>query len=367
MLALTRFFFSLHVTSVPSRIRHSAGFRFAQCLKRYKDSGAKRQLYNAGKYALSLNTTFWSSMNKHFPHTVFVNVWVCCAVVSTAVSYSWDIKADWGLLEWRRAPPGSSFRTRMNALFLRKQRVLRWSFFYYFAMVSDGLFRTAWVLTISTPDTLHIKTGIPSDWFKSIIYAFEILRRNQWNFFRLENEHLANVDKEKVINIVTLKRKGGGDAAAAAAAAVVGGVASDSAPNAHSSSSEVVVGQTHRHRVMCPTPVVYFGERCVRWVALQWASFQAWYRGEPPPPPTPSPSHTQLVQTQRRPSGASASSTGAGSSGAGAGNGTRWQRAASEARFVATGLHSAGAKAGTELRAAASELRSSLAVPAMYM
>ena len=60
-------------------------------------------------------------------------------------------------------------------------------------------------------------------------------------------------------------------------------------------------------------------------------------------------------------------STGASSNGAGAGNGTRWQRAASEARSVATGLHSAGAKAGTELRAAASELRSNLAVPAMYM
>ena len=157
-------------------------FRFAQCLKRYKDSGATRQLWNAGKYALSLNTTFWSSMNKHFPST-FTVPWVACAVISTLASYSWDLKADWGLLEWRSPsnPADRSFRARMNARFLRRQRVLRWSFPYYFAMVSDGLFRLAWVATISSPDSLGNLVGIPADYFKSIIYSLEVLRRNQWS------------------------------------------------------------------------------------------------------------------------------------------------------------------------------------------
>ena len=45
---------------------------------------------------------------------------------------------------------------------------------------------------------------IPSDYFKSIIYALEILRRQQWNFYRLENEHLTNCEQYRVVNIVPL-------------------------------------------------------------------------------------------------------------------------------------------------------------------
>lgn len=172
-------------------------FRFAQCLKRWKDSGARKQLYNAGKYALSLNTTLWSNLNKHFPDGGFVTPWILCAVASTITSYLWDVKADWGLMEWNPRAPS------LTAKVLRQRRVVRWDGFYYFAMVTDGLMRLAWVLTISAPTTLGI--NIPTDYFKSIIYCVEVIRRNQWNFYRLENEHLANVENQRVVNIVPLK------------------------------------------------------------------------------------------------------------------------------------------------------------------
>ena len=45
---------------------------------------------------------------------------------------------------------------------------------------------------------------IPSDYFKSIIYSLEIVRRQQWNFYRLENEHLTNCEQYRVVNIVPL-------------------------------------------------------------------------------------------------------------------------------------------------------------------
>ena len=39
---------------------------------------------------------------------------------------------------------------------------------------------------------------------QSIIYSLEILRRQQWNFYRLENEHLTNCEQYRVVNIVPL-------------------------------------------------------------------------------------------------------------------------------------------------------------------
>lgn len=32
----------------------------------------------------------------------------------------------------------------------------------------------------------------------------EVIRRNQWNYFRLENEHLNNVGKFRAVNIIPL-------------------------------------------------------------------------------------------------------------------------------------------------------------------
>ena len=57
------------------------------------------------------------------------------------------------------------------------------------------------MFTIS-PTTYGIP--IPTDYFKSIIYSLEILRRQQWNFYRLENEHLTNCEQYRVVNIVPL-------------------------------------------------------------------------------------------------------------------------------------------------------------------
>ena len=84
---------------------------------------------------------------------------------------------------------------------LRKELTLQYRFFYYFSMVSNFLLRITWVFTIS-PTSYGIP--IPSDYFKSIIYSLEIVRRQQWNFYRLENEHLTNCEHYRVVNIVPL-------------------------------------------------------------------------------------------------------------------------------------------------------------------
>jgi len=69
---------------------------------------------------------------------------------------------------------------------------------YYFAIISNVLIRFIWVIYIpsgSTPDT----------YLRLFIAGFlEMLRRWQWNFFRLENEHLGNMDQYRVTHEVPL-------------------------------------------------------------------------------------------------------------------------------------------------------------------
>lgn len=68
--------------------------------------------------------------------------------------------------------------------FLRKNLSFETHWMYYFAIVTDAIFRAVWVLTIS-PAAVGI--NIPKDIFYIITYSTEVIRRNQWNYYRMEN------------------------------------------------------------------------------------------------------------------------------------------------------------------------------------
>lgn len=84
-----------------------AWFRFAQCLRRYRDSKeAFPHLVNAGKYSTTfLMVTFATlkSFNaKHYDSTFdnpYTILWLLSGVLSSCYAYTWDIKMDWGLLD----------------------------------------------------------------------------------------------------------------------------------------------------------------------------------------------------------------------------------------------------------------------------
>lgn len=113
------------------------------------------------------------------------------------------------------------------------------------------------------------------------------------NFFRLENEHLGNVEKEKVVNIVPLSTKLTASAAAsaaqaqaqrtaqAAAAAAASWTSSSSdfeppkqhdlAPSPSPSPSPsphgdggIRIDHANRRKTMCPTCFTRCAERCMR-------------------------------------------------------------------------------------------------------
>jgi hypothetical protein len=85
-----------------------AYLRFAQCLRRYKDTKEKfPHLANAGKYTTTFCVVIFSTLyhsfeadgvdkNSHYP---FFYTWIVCSFISSIYAYIWDMKMDWGLFD----------------------------------------------------------------------------------------------------------------------------------------------------------------------------------------------------------------------------------------------------------------------------
>ena len=87
-----------------------AWFRFAQCLRRYRDTReAFPHLVNAGKYSTTFFVVIFSSLSNYFQADAtgasaaaaksLFYAYLLAAVVSSLYAYAWDIKMDWGLLD----------------------------------------------------------------------------------------------------------------------------------------------------------------------------------------------------------------------------------------------------------------------------
>ncbi|KAK8853230.1 hypothetical protein IAR55_003932 [Kwoniella newhampshirensis] len=161
--------------------------RFIQCLKRFYDSRLTIHLINAGKY-LSVITqqclfVYWRSQGSQNNNGAFI-AWIIIATASAAYTCTWDLVIDWSLF-------------RPNAGLLRKDLGYSRRFVYYTAMVSNFLLRFIFVWYI--PDSQsHVR-------LRSFLFALaEMLRRWQWNFFRVETEHLGNADAYRVTREIPL-------------------------------------------------------------------------------------------------------------------------------------------------------------------
>eukprot|EP00743_Colponemidia_sp_Colp-15_P003538 GILK01003818.1.p1 GENE.GILK01003818.1~~GILK01003818.1.p1 ORF type:complete len:823 (+),score=116.33 GILK01003818.1:2051-4519(+) len=174
-------------------------WRFLQCFKRWWDSGRvqRLQLMNAGKYFSAMLVVLFDALSNpklggNLPQWRWI--WVICAVISTAYSFMWDIKMDWGFLQ-----PNSKFR------FLRNKLAYSHIGVYYVAIVTNFLLRCSWVISISpeffgihfAPELVTLAVGLG-----------EIYRRSQWNFFRLENEHLNNCGQYRAVDYIPLPFEG---------------------------------------------------------------------------------------------------------------------------------------------------------------
>jgi len=150
-------------------------FRIAQCLRVYYDTKNSNQIYNALKYTLSLVVLFFSIMY-HYYSRFYRPYWILFAITSTFYSYFGDIKKDWGLLD-----------RKSKNLLLRDRLIYTDKYFYYFAMISNLIMRFSWVVA-ADPEIFGLHSTL--DILGIFLISIEIIRRGQWNFLRLEYQHI---------------------------------------------------------------------------------------------------------------------------------------------------------------------------------
>ncbi|TCD67423.1 hypothetical protein EIP91_012395 [Steccherinum ochraceum] len=163
--------------------------RAVQSVRRYWDSRLPTHLINGGKYATGViyYLTYFIWRNSGGGRGSSFVAWIVFATCYSLYAGAWDLLMDWSLLR----PHARYHLLRSDVLYTNAVPV------YYFAIISNIILRFSWVF--------YIPAQGPNFLLRSFITAMlEVLRRWQWNFFRLENEHLGNVDQYRVTREVPL-------------------------------------------------------------------------------------------------------------------------------------------------------------------
>lgn len=165
-------------------------FRFMQCMRRWRDRNNKMDLVNGGKYASSL-----LAVTLGFAGWPAALRWpaIAAKVLATEYALTWDLYVDWGLM-----------RNPLQGQFLRPELWLSRKWPYYVAIALDVLLRHVWVLPLSI-GAMHYRSGtFANECWLALAGTLEVLRRSMWNFLRIENEHLHNVEGYRAVNFVPL-------------------------------------------------------------------------------------------------------------------------------------------------------------------
>ncbi|CAN6462064.1 unnamed protein product [Victoria cruziana] len=160
-----------------------------QCARRWFDDGDLNHLANLGKYVSAMAAAGARITYGRQPTPLWLAIVVITSTLATSYQLYWDFVKDWGVLN-----PISKNPWLRDDLILKKKRL------YYAAIVLNFLLRLAWVEAV-----LNINSGMIDRRLLSLLLAFlEVVRRGQWNYFRLENEHLNNVGKFRAVKTVPL-------------------------------------------------------------------------------------------------------------------------------------------------------------------
>ncbi|KAG1675108.1 Xenotropic and polytropic retrovirus receptor 1 [Nymphon striatum] len=174
-----------------------AWFRFAQCLRRYRDSkDAFPHLVNAGKYSTTFFVVIFSTVY-HLTkdpygssYSPFFYIWLGAAVFSSFYAFLWDIKMDWGYFD----------KNAGENVFLREEIVYSSKGYYYFSIIEDFLLRFGWTFSVSLTELGNVHGYI----VLTVLAPLEVFRRFVWNFFRLENEHLNNCGNFRAVRDISV-------------------------------------------------------------------------------------------------------------------------------------------------------------------
>ncbi|CAH8444753.1 unnamed protein product [Schistosoma margrebowiei] len=116
-------------------------FRFAQCLRRYRDMDVKKanpHLLNAGKYSTAFLVSTCSVWLAFDRGTWPLVAYIISSIIRSGYTYAWDILMDWGLLD-----------CRSEDKLLRDELVYRYRGYYFFAIIEDFVLRLTWIARLS--------------------------------------------------------------------------------------------------------------------------------------------------------------------------------------------------------------------------
>ncbi|CAF3753445.1 unnamed protein product, partial [Rotaria sp. Silwood1] len=178
-------------------------FRFAQCIRRYRDTKAKfPHLANAGKYAsgflVAITNTIRRATIPAYQHqpalNPFLYLWFLSSLIGSIYKLVWDLKMDYGFFH----------KNAGENKYLREQIIYSSKIYYYAAIIENILFRFIWIINI------FIYFDTPAAEYADIIgFAFgiiEVIRRFIWNYFRLENEHLNNCGEFRAVRDIPIQK-----------------------------------------------------------------------------------------------------------------------------------------------------------------
>ncbi|KAF9365822.1 hypothetical protein BGX34_008153 [Mortierella sp. NVP85] len=168
-------------------------FRFLQCLRRYRDTLEWfPHLLNAGKYSSGLINIFVYFSYRHYGGPRLKLAYILMSTLTSIYTFTWDIYMDWGLFRFGKRGGGA-----YGHPFLRQELVYSRMWVYYMAIALDFVGRFSWLVRLIP---LNVNVMVLS----FTLALLEVLRRWQWNFFRLENEHLNNCGQFRAIKDIPL-------------------------------------------------------------------------------------------------------------------------------------------------------------------
>ncbi|KAI3761967.1 hypothetical protein L1987_52390 [Smallanthus sonchifolius] len=164
--------------------------RVLQCIRRFWGGHDSTQALNALKYFSTIIALVARTIQTQRPGITLQIIAGSTSVFATIFNTYWDMVMDWGLLCRNSENP-----------WLRDKLILPNRSIYFIAMVLNVILRLAWMQTVMG---IHEAPFLHRNALIAIIASLEIIRRGLWNFFRLENEHLNNVGKFRVVKSVPL-------------------------------------------------------------------------------------------------------------------------------------------------------------------
>ncbi|KAG6426156.1 hypothetical protein SASPL_110373 [Salvia splendens] len=164
-------------------------WRAMQCARRWFDEGHTSHLVNLGKYVSAMVAAGAKVAYEKEKSAGWLCLVVVVSSIATLYQLYWDFVKDWGLLQLNSKNP-----------WLRDELMLRKKFIYYISMGLNLILRLAWLQSV-----FHYNFG-RVDYRITMLFlaALEVVRRGQWNFYRLENEHLNNAGKFRAVKTVPL-------------------------------------------------------------------------------------------------------------------------------------------------------------------